>query len=99
MIQKTKRINNPLALITIFCGISITSIYAIKYVAPELQYIFIFFVIGFTVLLTVLTFTILFFKPEVLYAPSDFKNEQNFLITLKLNEKVEKKKRTSQIKV
>ena len=92
MIQKRKRINNPLTLITIFCGISITSIYAIKYVNPELQYIFIFFVIGFTTLLTVLTFTILLLKPEVLHAPSDFRNEQNFLVTLKLSKKVEKKK-------
>jgi hypothetical protein len=84
LFEKKQRINNPLTLITIFSGIPIVSIYAIKYVSLELQFIFICFVIGFTVLLTLLTFTILFFKPEVLYAPNDYRNDENFLITMKL---------------
>ena len=95
MIEKRKRINNPLRLITILIGIPISSMYALKYVKPELQYIFITFIIGYVILLTLLIFRILFIKPEVLYAPSDFKDEQNFFITLKLNKKVERKRNQS----
>ena len=95
MIEKQRRINSPLTLITILAGIPISSMFAIKYVNPELQYIFISFIIGYATLLTLLIFRILFLKPEVLYAPSDFKDEQNFLITLKLNKKVERKKNQS----
>ncbi len=86
MLEKTKRIDNPLKLITIFCGISIASIYAIKYVNSEYQFIFICFVICFTILLTLLTFVVLLFRPEVLYAPSDYRNDESFLITMKLIE-------------
>jgi len=93
--EKRKRINNPLTLITILAGIPISSMYAIKYVKSELQYIFIAFIIGYAILLTLLIFRILFRKPEVLYAPSDFKDERNFLITLKLNKEVSRTKNQS----
>lgn len=77
MLEKKQRINNPLTLITFLSGIPIVSIYALKYINSELQYIFICFVIGFTVLLTLLTFTILIFKPEVLYSPNDYRKVGN----------------------
>lgn len=81
--KTTKHVNNPLTLIAIFAGIAeIASTCAIGYVNAELQYIFIWFVIGFPILLVLLFFIILIFKPNVLYAPSDFKNEENFLITM-----------------
>ena len=38
---------------------------------------------GYLLLLTILTFLFLLFKPEVLYSPSDFKNEENFIKTIK----------------
>lgn len=85
MIEKTKSVNNPLTLFAIFAGIAeISSTCAIGFVNKELQYIFIWFVIGFPILLILLFFIILMFKPKVLYAPSDFKDEQNFLILMGL---------------
>ena len=53
--KATKRVNNPLTLIAIFAGIAeIASTYAIGYVKEDLQYIFIWFVIGFPILLVLL---------------------------------------------
>lgn len=95
LIEKTKPVSNPLTLIAIFAGIAeISSTCAIGFVNKELQYIFIWFVIGFPVLPILLFFVVLIFKPNVLYAPSDFKNERNFLITMGLLDQ-EKGKRKS----
>ena len=92
MIERTKAINNPLTLFAIFAGIpEISFTCAIGFVNNELQYIFIWFVIGFPILLLLLFFLILIFKPGVLYAPSDFKDEQNFLISTGLINKKSKK--------
>ncbi|HEX8286421.1 MAG TPA: hypothetical protein VF556_00380 [Pyrinomonadaceae bacterium] len=92
MIEKTKTINNPLTLFAIFAGISeISSTCAIGLVSNELQYIFIWFVIGFPILLLLLFFIILILKPRVLYSPSDFKDERNFLITMELLDKNSRK--------
>jgi hypothetical protein len=81
MIEKIKAINNPLTIIAIFAGLAeLAGTVAIRLVTPELQYIFIWFVMGLPVMLVVLFFMTLNFNPKVLYAPSDFQNEENFLL-------------------
>ena len=84
MLERIKRVNNPLTVIAIFAGIAEISVtVALKFLTPELQAIFIWFVMGFSVLLVVLFFLTLNFNHAVLYAPSDFKNEEVFLAVLR----------------
>jgi len=88
-----KFIKNPLTIIGIFSGIAEVSIVvAIKLVNPELQYIFMWFVIGFPLMIVTLFFLTLIYRPEVLYAPSDFRNEENFLISMKYKKQRRQKK-------
>ncbi len=80
MIEKIKSINNPLTIIAIFATLAeIAGTVALATVAPELQGIFIWFVMLFPTLLVVCFFVTLNFNPRVLYAPSDFKNEEHFV--------------------
>ena len=83
-----KTIKNPLTIIGMFCifaetaGISILPLLDIS-----LQKVFIWFVIGFPILIVLLFFMVLIFKPFVLYSPSDYKNEDNFVKILILMDK------------
>jgi hypothetical protein len=80
MIEKVKAVNNPLTIIAIFAALAeIAGTVALKLVAEDLQGTFIWFVMLFPGLLVLLFFVTLNFNPKVLYAPSDFKNEENFL--------------------
>lgn len=80
MIEKVKAVNNPLTIIAIFAALAeVAGTVALKIVSPELQVTFIWFVMLFPALLVLLFFITLNFNPKVLYAPSDFKNEENFL--------------------
>lgn len=91
--SERKTIKNPLTIIYIFAGISEVSLTcSIPLINSQLQEIFIWFLVGFPVMIVVLFFITLFFRPEVLYAPSDFKNEENFLISLKLKNQRRSKK-------
>ena len=83
MLGKRNYSNNPLKLITFFGGVPLLSIYAIKYINTELQYFYICSIMGYLLILTIMTFLILLLKPEVLYSPSDFKNEENFVSIIK----------------
>src|SRR5260370_10691710 len=83
MIEKLKAVNNPLTIIAIFAALAeIAGTVALATVDKSLQGTFVWFVMGFPVLLVVAFFATLNFNPKVLYAPSDFKNEENFLNTL-----------------
>lgn len=83
MIKKYKYANNPLSLITIFASLAeISLICSLKFIDSELQYIFIWFVVGFPILLVLLFFIVLIVRPTSLYAPSDYKDEQNFMISM-----------------
>lgn len=91
--NKNKFIKNPLTIIGIFSGIAeVSSTCAIGLVNHNLQNIFIWFVIGFPVMIVLLFFITLIFRPEVLYAPSDFRNEENFLISMKIRNQRKMKK-------
>lgn len=75
-----KKITNPLTVIGIFAGIAqVAGTIVLPLVEQELQSVFIWYVMGFPVLLVLLFFATLIFKPKVLYAPSDFTDEQNFM--------------------
>lgn len=83
MIEKIKQINNPLTIIAIFAALAeIAVTVSIKLVPSELLNIYIWFVMGFQALIVLLFFLTLNFNPKVLYAPSDFKNEENFVTML-----------------
>jgi hypothetical protein len=83
VIEKVKAVNNPLTIIAIFAALAeIAGTVALAAVDKEIQHIFVWFVMGFPLLLVLLFFITLNFNPTVLYAPSDFRNEENFLNTL-----------------
>jgi hypothetical protein len=80
MIEKIRSIQNPLTVIAIFAALAeIAGTVALAAVAHEFQGIFIWFVMLFPTFLVACFFLTLNFNPQVLYAPSDFKNEENFL--------------------
>lgn len=82
--KSIQHIKNPLTVIGIFASLAeVCGTVIFLKICPELQNIFIWFVIGFPVLLVFLFFLTLNFNPTVLYAPSDFKNEDNFLRSLR----------------
>jgi hypothetical protein len=83
MTEKIGRISNPLTIIAIFAGLAeVSSTVAVALLKPEVQKIFIWFMIGFPSLLILLFFCTLLIKPNVLYAPGDFQDEENFLKNL-----------------
>jgi DNA-binding transcriptional ArsR family regulator len=90
MVEKIKHINNPLTIIAIFAALAeIAGTVAIAFVQKELQIIFIWYVMGFPTVLVALFFLTLNFNPKVLYAPSDFQNEENFLNILLEKKKID----------
>lgn len=84
MIEKISPVRNPLTIIAIFSTLSeIASTVALATVGKDLQYIFVWFVMLFPTILIVAFFLTLNFNPSVLYAPSDFTNEEHFIHMLK----------------
>ena len=80
----TKKITNPLTVIGLFAGLSEAAITTVTALSnSEVQGTFIWFVIGFPVLLVLLFFYTLLKRSEVLYAPSDYKDEEHFLEAMK----------------
>lgn len=78
-----KKIKNPLTIIGLFAGIAeIAGTTVLPLVSENVQSIFIWYVMGFPVLLVVLFFITLNFNPKVLYSPSDFADEKNFMTLL-----------------
>jgi predicted MarR family transcription regulator len=83
MLENIKAVNNPLTIIAIFAALAeIAGTVALATVDKSLQGTFVWFVMGFPVLLVGAFFATLNFNPRVLYAPSDFRDEENFLSTL-----------------
>ncbi len=79
-VDKNQSVSNPLTIVAIFAALAeVAGTTAIGLIREDLQSIFIWFVMLFPVLLVALFFFILFFKPTVFYAPSDFKDEKNFM--------------------
>ena len=90
MIDKVKKISNPLTIIAIFAGLAeVAGTTALFGVDKEIQTTFIWFVMLFPTLIVALFFITLNFNPSVLYAPSDFENDDGFLEALKGKKSVE----------
>lgn len=80
MIENVKAVKNPLTIIAIFAGIAeISGTVVLPFITPENQAVFVWFLIIFPVALIVLFFLTLNFNNKVLYAPSDFQDEQNYV--------------------
>lgn len=78
-----EKISNPLTVVGIFAGIAeIAGTTVISFLSEKLQSIFIWYVMGLPILLVILFFITWNFNPSVLYSPSDYKNEDNFLTIL-----------------
>lgn len=94
MIEKITRISNPLTIIAIFAALAeIASSVALITLPERTQVIFVWFCMLFPSMLVFIFFIVLYRKPKVLYAPSDFKDESNFISILddkylKLNQNI-----------
>lgn len=83
MLEKIGTIRNPLTIIAIFAGIAeISGTAVLPFISDGNQGTYVWFLMVFPVLLVVLFFFTLNFNHKVLYAPSDFKNEENFFKSL-----------------
>lgn len=80
MIEKIKKISNPLTIIAIFAGLAeVSGTLVLPFLNGESQELYIWFLMVFPTVLVVLFFLTLNFNHKVLYAPSDFQDEENFL--------------------
>ena len=80
MIEKIKGVRNPLTIIAIFAGLAeISGTGILPFIAEVNQAIYIWFLMIFPVVLVVLFFLTLNFNPKVLYSPSDFRDESNYM--------------------
>lgn len=76
---KTNKVTNPLTMISIFAGFAeVAGTVILIQLEQPFQEIFIWFVMGFPVLLVLLFFATMNFNSVVMYAPSDFKDEDNY---------------------
>jgi hypothetical protein len=83
MIENVKTVSNPLTIIAIFAGLAeIAGTVALATVDKSIQSIFVWFVMAFPVLLVLLFFATLNLNAKILYAPSDFRDEVNFMNTV-----------------
>lgn len=79
MIEKVGHIRNPLSIIAIFAGIAeISGTIVLPFLQNDIQSIYVYFLMLFPSALVVMFFGTLWFRHQVLYAPSDYKDENNF---------------------
>ncbi len=75
-----KKISNPLTIIGMFAGIAeVSGTVVLPFIDRSLQYLFIWYVMGFPVFLVAVFFLTMNYNPNVLYAPSDFDDENNYV--------------------
>jgi hypothetical protein len=83
MIEKIGSIKNPLTIIAVFAGVAeISGVGVLPFIAQENQTVYVWFLMLFPSLLILLFFLTLNFNHTVLYAPSDYKNEDHFLLPI-----------------
>ncbi|HDM8199279.1 TPA: ArsR family transcriptional regulator [Vibrio harveyi] len=75
------KVSNPLTIVAIFAGVAEAFATGALVLLPiEIQQNFVYFVMLFPLVIVVTFFGILVTKPQVLYAPSDYSDEQNFIV-------------------
>lgn len=80
MTEKVGLIKNPLTIIAIFAGIAeVSGTVVLPFIADNNQRLFISFLIFFPSILVILFFITLNFNNKVLYAPSDYSDESNYI--------------------
>ncbi|MEO9944781.1 hypothetical protein [Paraglaciecola sp.] len=80
MIEKIGHIKNPLTVISMFAAIAeISGTAVLPFISSENQSAYIWFLMLFPTLIVILFFWILNSNHKVLYAPSDYRNEENFV--------------------
>lgn len=80
MMLNMGHVKNPLTIIAIFAGIAeVSGTVVITYLQPNQGDIFVWFLVFFPTLLVTAFFVTLNFNHKVLYAPSDYEDENNFL--------------------
>lgn len=86
MTEKIGLIKNPLTIIAIFAGIAeVSGTVVLPFIAEQNQVLFIWFLIVFPTVLILSFFATLNFNNKVLYAPSDYRDEDNYLLSSKYN--------------
>jgi hypothetical protein len=82
-ITNTHQVRNPLTLIAVFAGLAeVAATGVLPILSGTVQQTFVWYVMLFPVLLVVAFFVTLNYNHRVLYAPSDYRDEDNFLKTL-----------------
>jgi len=80
MIEKIKKVSNPLTVIAIFAAIAeISGTVIFPTLGESIKPVFVWFLIGFPTLLVLCFFITLNLNPWSLYAPSDYKDEDNYV--------------------
>jgi hypothetical protein len=80
MSKPSKRTKNPLTIIAIFAAIvEASALASLPFLKEQSQDIYTWFLVGFPPFLTLLFFITLNFNYKVLYSPSDYTNETDFL--------------------
>lgn len=80
MTEKIGPVKNPLTVIAIFAGVAEAASTAVMpFVEAGIQSVYVWFVMLFPILLVAAFFLTLNFNPKVLYAPSDYEDEKNFI--------------------
>lgn len=83
MITNLKAISNPLTIVAIFAGLAeVVGTVMLGLVDPSIQPIFVWFVMLFPILIVSLFFATLNWNAKVLYAPSDFRDDETFVATV-----------------
>jgi hypothetical protein len=79
IIDKVSHVKNPLTVIAVFASLAeISGTVVLPLIEKETQQTFVWFLMIFPTLLVLSFFGTLIFKPHVLYAPSDYKDENIF---------------------
>jgi len=98
MLSKFKSVSNPLTIIAIFAGLAeISGTVILPILDPKTQSIYVWFLIAFPLTLVILFFFTLNKNHKVLYAPSDFENDEGFLKAL--DEKFEAAEKSIEVAV
>lgn len=80
MVEKIGHVKNPLTVIAIFAGIAeISGTIVLPLISPSIQSIYVWFLMLFPSILVVLFFATLNYNPTALYSPSDYRDENNFV--------------------
>jgi len=80
MIDKIGHVTNPLTIIAIFAGLAeVSGTIVFPLLNENIQSTYIWFLMLFPSVLVILFFFVLFFRREILYAPSDFREDASFI--------------------